>query len=83
MSEQGHVPLRVGSSHTGPHRPQEEKKRHKPDVQDEKRCYDGVNAVAEGLHALLAEGLVGQVRVEQHGVGPLLHRPWSTENSRS
>lgn len=47
---------------------------NKPDVQDEKRCYDGVNPVAESLHAVLAEGFIGQVSVKQHGVWTLLHR---------
>lgn len=71
MSEQGHA-----HSNPGPqsHRQQEEEKCNKPDVQDEKRGYDGVNPVTESLHAVLAEGFIGQVSVKQHGVWTLLHR---------
>lgn len=71
----GTCPLKNWAETTAvPHRQQEEKKCNEPDVQDEKRRYDGENPVAESLHTVLAEGFIGQVSVEQHGVWTLLHR---------
>lgn len=52
-------------------------KGNRPYVEDEKRCYDGVNSVAESLHSLFTERLVGQVRVEQDGVWTLRDLTWN------
>lgn len=57
-----------------------ERKWNKPYVQDEKRCYDGINSITESLHSVLVEGLIGQIGVKQHGVWSLLHLTWNGQD---